>query len=330
MSLAEYGYTLTTKDSNAEWDATDYKIIASGSGGGTFAPGNSQATIVYLVEYYYVERFLDVVLGKTVNPGTGLLRRSASAPEFDSLQGSTPEEHPYFYNFFAASAEVVPMGKPSEDVDGSPLWAKALVTVVFRPNNYLIVPDGEYTSTTEINRFVVKTQEGNADFQTSQGQFRFVTDPEHRPLEIQPAIVIANQRLTYIWKQVPVKVDVDGRPDLGKIPNLGTVLPLEGTINETVFDGYEPGTVLFSAYTPTLVMPQAATANNYYWEIAYALSVRDYGVSFTPVVPGEHVGWNYAYDPTRNQWDLYTDTGLVDGRPMYKYGELNDLFAVTW
>jgi hypothetical protein len=330
VALEEYGYTITEKKADEEWSATEYKILHAGSGGGTFARENSQATVVYLVEYYYFEQFLDVVMGKTVLGEDGLLSRSATDPEFDTSQGSLPEAHPYCANYYAASAEVVPMGQSTQEWYG-PLWSKAAVTVVFRPTTYNVVSDDDYTLDTEVGRFVTKTNEGSADFQTAQGQFRFVTDPQHRPLEIQPGIVIANQKMMYTWHQVPVYVDpTTGLPDLGQIPNIETVIPLVGTVNEVEFDGYPPGTVLFSGYTPRLIQPQAANDGSYYWDITYMFGYRNYGESDTPVVTGEHIGWNYAYDPTRHLWDLYTDDGFLDGKTLYKYADINPLFTVTW
>lgn len=331
MSLIEYGYTVTNTDPNQAWDATEYQIMARTSGGGTFARDNSQATMVYLVEYETVEQFIDVVLGKTVKSSTpGFLSRSATAPEFDTSQGSLPEPHPYWSNFWAATADVVTTGQADQEWWG-PTWTKAIVTVVFRPVTYNVISDEDYLSTTEIDRFVTKVNEGSADFQTAQGQFRFVTDPKNRPLEIQPGIVIANQKLVYTWHQVPVYFDpLLNLPDLGQIPNISTVIPLLGTVNSVAFDGYEPGTIVFNSYTGKLVLPQAATENNFYWDIQYSFGYRDYGVSTTPMVTGEHIGWNYAYDPLRHLWDLYTNDGTTGGATMYRYSDLNPLFSVTW
>ena len=96
----------------------------------------------------------------------------------------------------------------------------------------------------------------------------------------------------------------------------------------------EPGTAWvwsrFSDQVMVTVMPSAATENNYYWDIGYILGVRDYGTSTTPAVAGEHIGWNYAYDPKKQAWRLYTDDGLTTGKPQYAYADLKELFEVSW
>ncbi len=332
MSLAEYGYQWIPASTPGSWAATQYSTLYDGCGKGTFAKDSSQASMTYLCEYTYVDKFLDTVLGKTVVSGTSL-RRSAASPDFDTANGSTPELHPFFDNFYAASAEVEPRGKPLAD-GGNPNWSKAKLTVMFRPPTYSIIPDSVYGSPgSEVGRFVDKIPEGSAEFQTSQGRFFFYTDPSMRPLDIQPGFVLAAQKYSYTWRQIPSVNLSNGYPNLGYVPNLSTILPLLGSINSVTFDGgFAPGTVLFSAFSPKLVLPQCATGSGYYWDITYIFGIRDYGVSTTPVVSGEHCGWNYAYDPTRAIWDLYTDsqTAGTMGNPQYTYADLSALFQVTW
>lgn len=337
MSLSEYNYKLTTKDVNDEWEPNEYKILNDGCGGGTFARESSQATVIYITEYYYVERFIDVVLGKTVVGSGGFLKRSAASPTFDGSQGSTPEEHPYFYNYFASSATVEPLGKPSNLVgQDSPNWPKVKITVVFRPVDYNIVTDSSYGSPGyyELNRFVTKQTTGNVEFQTVNGFFSFVNTPEPKlPLDIQPAMTVPATRLVYTWHQVPTTTRTAGTatvPDLGKVPNYDTVQSCLGYVNLYTFDGYPPGTVLFSSWEPSLVMPQTATESNYYWNISYTFAVRDYGDAASEGIPykvaGEHIGWNYAFSPYSGFWDLYTSDGYTTGYTMYDYIDFTNLF----
>lgn len=333
MSLAEYGYEITAKAPSEEWGPTDYKILHRGSGGGTFAKDSSQATMTYICEYYFIERFIDVVMGKTVKNGSSL-SRSASTPDFDSGQGSLPEEHPYYYNFYASSAEVEPLGTSEQDPTIGPLWNKAKVTVVFRPPTFLVLGDsGNWTYESE--RFVTKTTEGQSEFLTKNGYFYWVgrtNGGQPVPLDIQPGQQVPGMRLAYTWHQIPVVPDANGNPDLGKVPNLDTIQFLLGNVNLVEFDGYPPGTVVFSAWSPKLVCPQAATASGYYWDITYTFGVRDYGPSLTPVYTDEHAGWNYAYDSAvlPGVWRLYTSNGTETGETMYGYQDLNELFAVGW
>ncbi len=171
--------------------------------------------------------------------------------------------------------------------------------------------------------------EGQTDFLTTPGYFYFVSSG--KPLDTQPGFTVGSLKFTYTWHQIPVVLRADGKPDLGRPPNITTVQPLVGTVNSVAFDGYAPGTVLFVNWSAKLVLPSTATSNNYYWDINYILAVRDYGVSSTPKVTGEHQGWNYAYDPYAAAWGLYTQTqGSSGGNTLYKYSDLTSLFTVGW
>lgn len=330
--LSEYNWSVTTKDPNTTWNFGEYQWLNEGSGEATFSRDSSQTSLVYFCEYDYHKQFLDVVLGKSVKDG-GTIRRSASNPNFGGTNGSLPEPHPYYSNFYAYSAELMPRGVPSNNAIG-PQWKKAKIHVVFRPPNYNIIPDGVLSSTDEMDRFTIKIPEGSAEFQTTQGSFKFVDDANpnnRRVLDVRPGFIVSARRYTYTWVQIPVATTSAGYPDLGRPPNESTVLDLVGKINSVTFDGFAPGTVLFAAPgTSKLVLPQVASSNNYYWDISYILAVRDYGVSSTPLQAGEHVGWNYAYSPKDYAWRLYTNDGKTTGKPMYQYADLNQLFQVTW
>lgn len=331
MSLAEYGWVYTTKRPDQVWSAGEYTIQHLESGNGTFAKDSSQATLTYLCEYFEVEKFLDCVLGKTVKSGSTLLR-SASSSNWNDANGSLPESHPDYENFYAATAEVTPMGT-STQTNTSPVWHKAKVTVVFRPPTYNVLGDTETLTNGELDRFVTKQPGGRAEFQTTQGFFAFVNDlipGDRRVLDITPGFIIPSVTLQYTWHQIPTVDRADGKPDLGTVPNINTILSHYGQLNEVEFDGYPPGTVLFDDFAPKLVLPQVTTAGNYYWDITYSFKVRDYGLSDTPVVADEHVGWNYAYDPLQAKWRLYTTTGISTGGTQYLYNDLTDLFAVNW
>jgi hypothetical protein len=331
MSLQEYGWRITDKKASETWSQGEYQILSEGSGTGTFAKDNSQAALTYLCEYYNVEQFLDCVLGKTVKVGSAL-RRSASAPNWDEANGSLPEAHPYFDNFYAATAELDTRGT-SQQMPYGPLWKKAHITVYFRPPPFNVLADTATLTNGEVDRFVSSVNEGQAEFQTTLGYFAFVnnSDPQdRRVLDIPPAFVIVAERYQYTWHQIPAADRADGQPDLKKVPNRTTIQGLVGKLNSVAFDGFAPGTVLFSGYTPKLTMPQVTTAGNYYYDITYTLGVRDYGTTTTPLVTDEKAGWNYAYDPTQQKWRLYTNTGTTAGKPMYEYADLNSLFSVTW
>jgi hypothetical protein len=325
--LSEYNYEITTTDVNKSWNPTDYKILNDGNGTGTFAKDSSQATVVYMVEYDYVEQFLDVILGKTVPGEDGLLQRSASSPDFDEANGSLPEPHPRYYNFFAASADIKPAGPPSNNAENTAaIWPKAIVTVVFRPVNYNIISDDDYEGDTEIGRYVSKLTESSADLQTINGFFYFVgLGSPAIPLDFNPSIVVASTKVTYTWYQVPTATLSSGFPNITDPPNLSTITGLLGSINSVAIDSYAPGTVLFSTWSCKLIMPQTADLDSYYWDITYVFSVRDYGVSSTPLVTGEHIGWNYAYYGTSG-WTVYTRDGTTSTASQYTYQDLNTLF----
>lgn len=325
MSLAEYNYQITTKDVNVSWNDNEYKILHEGTGGGTFSRDSSQASIAYICEYIYLDKFIDVVMGKTTKVSSQL-KRSATAGNFDAVNGSLPEEHPNISNFFASSLELEPLGTSQNTQAFGPQYKKAKVTVVFRPLNYIVAKDGVVAS--ENLRFTTKTCEGATEFQTSLGFFKFVTSK--RVLDLTPGFIISSTKFTYTWHQIPAVARSDGKPELGKPPNMSTIQPLVGSINSVAFDGNSPGTTLFVNYGARLVLPSCATDNNFYWDIIYITAFRDYGTSSTPKVTGEHIGFNYAYDPLQQAWDLYTVTGETSGKTMYPYSDISALFSVGW
>lgn len=325
--LSEYGYKITDKNASdsTPWESNEYKILWKDSGTGTISRDASQGTFVYLVEDKYLSRFLDVVLGKTVKVGSAL-RRSAASAVFDGTQGSLPEPHPDWDNFYAASASIERMGVPDQKDSGT-VWKKAKVTVVFKPLDYNVIGDGIVAD--EFSRFVTKEAEGQADFQTSSAtQFRFVTDPNHRLLQFTPGMIVPAARFTYTWRQIPVALRTDGYPNLTVIPNYFTVQGLVGKVNSVAFDGFPPGTLLFSNWKQKLVLPQVANQGSYYWDIQYQFGARDYGTS--SVEGGYNIGWNYVWDVTNARWDLVTDNGTSGGKKLYGYADLSPLFAIGW
>ena len=351
MSLAEYKYVITDKHGDIPWEANEYKIVHENSGGGTFSTNGSQATVSYIFEYDYVFQALEVLLGKTVKFGS-TLRRSAHNAFYCPTNGSMPDNHPYFFNYWASSATLNPYGTSSnaEDQYGVyPKWNKAVVNVVYKPLDYNVIED-DIPVTYEYQRFTSVKPEGTAEFQTSQGLFYFLGDNPSSssisssssgssgslpiaPLNIQPGQIIPATKLTYTWHQIPCAILPNGYPDLKAPPNFSNMFSLVGKVNSVTFDNYPPGTVLFAApATPRLIPPASAQYNAYYWEIDMTFGVRNYGVSPTPYVTGEYIGWNYAYSPiiTDKRWRLYTSNGSLTGDTMYQYGDLNNLFAVTW
>ncbi len=329
--FSEYGYVITSKSPSIAWNANEYRILDKESGGGTFAKDNSQATISYLCEYAHFEQFIDVVLGKTVKSGSSL-KRSAASPTFGPTNGSMPQEHDYLYNFFAASATVDTEGT-SIQAFGGPVWSKAIVNVVFRPPSYPVMSDYYFSISAgnESVRFTTKVSEYSAEFQSTLGQFVWQgkTTPEGNPwpLDIQPGFIVPSTRWIYTWHQIPAStVSYAGKtfPILGRPPMYSTVVPLLGSINNANFDGFNIGTCLFSGWAPRLILPSAATDGNYYWDVAYQFTIRDYGSSS---YGGEYKGWNFAYDPILARWDRYNTT---TGQTMYPYSDLNTLFNVSW
>lgn len=332
--LSEYGYVYTDKKISEPWEENEYRYHLEDYGKGTFGRDSGQAAITYQVEYQFLDRFLDVVLGKTVRLGPGQLSRSNTSGDFDSINGSLPEEHPNFPGRFAATAEVSvpPKAVTTTDLFGkeNPQYDKAFITVVFRPVDYNVI--GDDIVDTEDLRFCSVKRESSIEFQTAMGAFYFVQavgdDGKHRALDLTPGFTVATTKYNWVWRQIPVVERSDGYPDLVNPPNADLLVSLAGSVNSQTFAGKEPGTMLYVGAVPTLINPQTATANQYYWDIAFQFSERDYGVSPVPFVTGEHMGWNYAFDPLNKRWDLYTTDGTTTGGTMYKYADLNDLFVI--
>lgn len=336
--LSEYNYQIrSASTANLPWNSNQYCILNNTSGSGTFSKDGSQTTLVYLCEYDYHEQFLDVVIGKTVISGGDMLR-SASNPSFSSINGSLPEPHPRYYNFYAASADVQPMGVPGMDsIDDSPYWNKAKVTVVFRAPDYNIISDDDYeapTTGSEINRFTTKITTSSTDLQTVNGAFKFVSSPDKLPLDFNPSFTVAQRHIQYIWRQIPVATRSDDQPDLGYPPNIDLIECLEGRLNSLTFDGNPPGTVLFANAEWKLIFPQTADEDAYYWDITYNMVLRNYGPTGgagqpPSYVTGEYIGHNYAWNGYLSTpfWDLYTNDGTATGVPQYQYCDLNQLFV---
>ena len=319
--LSEYNYIYTTKKPTDEWEANEYTILNDQSGRGTVSADASQVTTQYLCEYKHLGKFLDTVMGKTCKVGAGL-SRSASTPNFDESQGSLPEPHDTFANFYASSATFEKAGQPTKK-DGPTTWNKAKVSVVFRPPMWNVIKDGVVPS--EIYRFIEKKATGQADFQTSSAtSFKFVTDPNHRLLQFSPGRMVPAARFSYTWKQIPVALRSDGKPNLTVVPNFFTLQSLVGSVNSVAFDGFPPGTLLFANWSQKLVLPQLSSDGFYYWDITYEFGNRDYGTS--TLESGYNIGWNYVLDVLNDRWDLVTDTGTVGGRKQYQYADLTPLF----
>lgn len=328
MSLEEYNYVETTKRADEEWDATEYKILHKNSGGGTFAPGSSQAIQTYICEYFHVERFIDTVLGKTVTGGATGIVRSAATPDFDPANGSLPQEHPFFYNFYANSAEVVPLGKSDNNVvvEG-PVWNKAMVTVVFRPPPYMVLADDETSGDIpEMSRFTSVTVEPSVESLSSANFFYFVQTGNL--LDSTQGKLVNLTKYNVTWHQIPITPG-----DFINPPNINSIKDCWGKVNDADFMEYGAGTVLLMSASWKLVMPQTASQNNYYWDITFVFGVRDQGDSEVPGVDiGTRIGWNYVFDASNpagtGGWDLVTTDGLVTGGKLYQEEDFSALFTI--
>lgn len=326
--LSEYGYVYTDKPTTTTWDSTEYKIKHVNSGDGTLSADSSQATITYLCEYNHFERFLDTVLGKTTVV-SGVLHRSTTTGTFGVGEASLPEPHPYLENFYASSASFKGIGKSRYDEFVGSVWDKAEISVVFKPLNYNVIDDEAEVE--EQRRFTTIETQATAEMLTSQALgYKWVTPSTHNLLSSQPGFMVGSTHKIYTWHQIPV-IKRGGYLDFSDIPNASTVRDLLGTVNIVPFDNNQPGTCLFISYKPTLRLPQTAFGDGYYWDIQYTIGIRDYGAS--SLEAGFNKGWNYFFDPLQQAWDLVTcgtNAGLVTGKTVYDYNDLNDLFAITW
>lgn len=276
-----------------------------------FSVGNSVASKTYIVGWPVRSAFLDDLLGYSYLSGTTLKR-------------VIPEQHPDYPVFFASDATVEPMGKSSVGLDGVSNWTAAIINCNFRPAEYAIVKDENTAS--ELDRYVIRTYEPNAEFISLQGGLRFVTPlpgkPEGQVVSSPPGKLIFGMGLNYLWKEVPSKT---ATPFF--LPNFSNIRSAIGKVNSVDFDGYDPGTVLFLGTESKQIVPKLGQ-DIYHWDISYKMVYKRNGNGVAG--DSQKAGHNYLYNLTQSPpiWDLVTNDGLVTGSRIYEAIDLNILFQI--
>lgn len=275
------------------------------SGKETYAHGNSSATRVFLCCWNCRAAFVDDVLGYAYLDGSNTLHRVL------------PDPHPDLYNFWAGDATIEGIGTVGVGVNGAIAFPTAKVTVNYRPFPYRFLADA-FTGS-EINRYVSRQYAFNADYLTVNGTMKFVTPVPPTVLTAPPGRITGTMELTLTWHEVPGKATNPFEP-----PNIENVIDCYGRVNDSDFDGYDAGTVLFMGIDPQMSTPRLA-GDNFYWTIAMKFLIRDNGAG----IGGETAGHQYLYDVANARWDLVTSDGLTGGPRIYQEADLNSLFVIT-
>lgn len=303
MTLDAWELITTPTDINTAYGDTRYAIV-NGSVVESFNEDGSDIKISFLVDWDQRKQFLDDLLGWAV-PGAG-----------GTIQRVLPDQYQDYPKFYALSATVDACGKPRIE-SGLSLWDKAKVNVTYRPVPYAVLEDNEIN--TELDRYVIREYDGNADYLTLVGQMKFVADKTI--LNATPGKVTPNTVIKYTWLKVPALASDPFIP-----PTFTAINDCVGSLNNTTFDGWAEGTLLFMKPGETrLICPRLATFDSYYWEISYYFQLRDNGVGPYFLEP---IGHNYVYNIAANNWDLVTHDGEYEGNRIYQYSDFYDLFKL--
>jgi hypothetical protein len=276
--------------------------------------GMQEAVRIYIVPFEDRKAFIEDCLGY-------------SEWQDQTLHREPPDRHEYFTHLYACDCAVEGFGMSEAGYD------TAKVTVMYRPQLYVIKPDNERT--TELERYIIREEHPEnewVEYPTSK-PFQFVSGSKD-VLAKQPAIPTSSTKRTYIWKEVP-------EIDEGVMPLSSVISRYSCSLNSLVFDGiYPAGTIYFAGYDPVRTFP-TVREGVVTWDIALEFIYRNNGVGVN-VSDGTTVGdpqldqendwaghnhvWNNLISPPR--FDLVTDNGEKTGNTLYnKVSDLNAIFS---
>lgn len=229
-----------------------------------------------------------------------------------------PQKHPEL-PLYAMNASYVGI-EPSTVVEGKSAWTEARIDAIFRPVDYLVVPDDD-EAINELYRFVTRRVLPKADYlQLATNAFTWTIAGGN--LGAIPGIITPNRTLEYTWHMVPSKTSLTDPSAVLRCPIEDNILQTLGTTNVDTFDSvYPAGTVLFIA-AEAAPIPRRFN-DKYHWEIKYYFEAKDHG--FIPAT-SERAGVNYIYNPTLPGWDkpVVRDTGKF----LYEALTTNGLFQI--
>lgn len=273
-----------------------------------------------------------------------------------------PDMHPDYGNLYAQEAQWFGFGGDQGGVlaptygDGEADASKQIarmpyanVTATYRPVDFRLltdsdilaeyeVPESQSSSATTIilpqewRRYCTFRFTYNGEFITTSKTARYLHKGDlSSPGPAVPSGVgksLSSAQLTITWREVP---HLGG--SLFVPPITERYQTYLAKVNSTDFldmPFWPRGTVLFLGMEPVLKAPRLN--GDYTWDINLTFLIRRNGTWSSPQgdtteAAGHNMFWNMDLaDADYNPWDLVTNTGLVAGRRVYEYGELNNLF----
>lgn len=262
----------------------------------------------YLVSWFAASAFVDDLVGySAINPD-------------NSIHRELPHEHVYFFNFYATSAELRPLGVASIDAVGDYVGDVARVNVTYRPLAFRVLPDNKIAGD-ETKRYVERMSMPVVEYLSLQGNMQFVSRTTNKAINSPQGKIISKREIRMRWVDVPAKNN-----DPFHLPNEAAVAALHGKVNEFPFDDYPAGTLLFKSVEPKLVKPKLQTGT-YSWDITFVFDHMDNGVI---AAFQENAGHNFIYDVINGRWDLITHSGAnLNGNRIYEQGNFQTLFEIA-
>lgn len=323
MALEEWNYNPEGFDVQNLGD-DDYTELRS-SGKEQYTEDGSTANRVFELNWDVRAAFIDDCLGYSYLSGTTIIR-------------VLPDEHPEIANFFALDASVEGKGVLGQSDNGSISWTHAVVTVNYRPREYLVSANEDFGGN-EQNRYTSRASEFAGELLTTQTGMKFVTAPQ-RLLTSSPGRLTATQELTYTWYDVPALAAL---PFI--VPNSDARDACIGKLNSEIFDqpgvAYPVGTILFLGQTQKFKTPKLGESvggdgnGSYRWDISMKFLYRNNGVwaGTTGAGPTDDdyiMGHNFVFDAAAGKYDLITHDGTAGGKHLYPdSADLNTLWTVN-
>lgn len=314
-------WTIEDTEASEPSDDEHYIELTEGSGEQQFTGDTSEAVRVFMVEWGSRIDFLTDVLGFSRWENTDLIR-------------ILPDRHPDLYLLYADGARVRPAGNTAQQwPDGSQKADYAIVTVTYHYLPYEVFEDDDVPD--ESMRYTTRLYNTSSEFLTIEGHFQFVTpgiDGKKALLKQSPGRLQPATEMILTWHDVPPNTLHDDEDIYLKYeyPTINIVNELQGKINDSLFQGYEAGTVLFLGAEPRRKRPKVTneyspTDQGVLWDIAYKFKVLEHDDG-----EGGVLGHNSIYNITLTspRYDLVTSTGDVSGNKIFLEGDLSRLFTI--
>lgn len=246
-------------------DCTEYKT----SGSGTVSRTDSSRKRVFLCGWGDLEAVLTGIMG-----------------DDEMGMGNTGMPYEEGSLLLASNVKWDPIGTPSQDANGMPVYPKAKIDVTFKPAD-LEIEDSSKEAEDDGEGIWM---EESANFQTQYLQLprysvRWEGVAGHEGILKEPAgipIVTGDVTLT--------------RHQMDDI-NRESLVAAAGKVNELTFFGWPAGTLLFSGFSPRRTIDTLGKSSKYTLTVIFKCRlVRD--------KDGNAVGWNYQFRPGYGWWKV--------------------------